>query len=307
MKVTVIGGGNVGATCAFILSDKNICREIVLLDIVEGIPQGKALDMREATPVGGSSSSVIGANDYADTANSDIIVMTAGKPRTPGMSRDDLLATNVEIMRSAIGEAAKASPNAIIIVVSNPLDAMCYAAMKISGFPSHRVFGMAGILDTARYRTFISMELGVSVKDIAAVVLGGHGDTMVPIPRLTTVGGVPLTSLISKDRLDAIVQRTANGGAEIVKYLKTGSAYYAPAYAAVEMVESIILDQKRVLPCAVWLKGEFGEKDIYMGVPTVIGRKGVEKILEIPLNDDERKLFDNSAEAVRGIIQATKL
>ncbi|MCC6477071.1 malate dehydrogenase [bacterium] len=307
MKVTVIGGGNVGATCAFILSDKNICREIVLLDIVEGIPQGKALDMREATPVGGSSSSVIGANDYADTANSDIIVMTAGKPRTPGMSRDDLLATNVEIMRSAIGEAAKASPNAIIIVVSNPLDAMCYAAMKISGFPSHRVFGMAGILDTARYRTFISMELGVSVKDIAAVVLGGHGDTMVPIPRLTTVGGVPLTSLISKDRLDAIVQRTANGGAEIVKYLKTGSAYYAPAYAAVEMVESIILDQKRVLPCAVWLKGEFGEKDIYMGVPTVIGRKGVEKVLEIPLTDDERKLFDNSAEAVRGIIQATKL
>lgn len=307
MKVTVIGGGNVGATCAFILSDKNICKEIVLLDIVEGIPQGKALDMREATPVGGSSSSVIGTNDYADTANSDIIVMTAGKPRTPGMSRDDLLATNVEIMRSAIGEAAKASPNAIIIVVSNPLDAMCYAAMKISGFPSHRVFGMAGILDTARYRTFISMELGVSVKDIAAVVLGGHGDTMVPIPRLTTVGGVPLTSLISKDRVDAIVQRTANGGAEIVKYLKTGSAYYAPAYAAVEMVESIILDQKRVLPCAVWLKGEFGEKDIYMGVPTIIGRKGVEKVLEIPLADDERKLFDNSAEAVRGIIQATKL
>ncbi|MCB1060823.1 MAG: malate dehydrogenase [Calditrichaeota bacterium] len=307
MKVTVIGAGNVGASCAYILSDKNICKEIVLLDIAEGIPQGKALDMFEATPIGSSSSRILGTNDYKDTANSDIIVMTAGKPRTPGMSRDDLLAANIEIMRSAIGEAAKASPNAIVIIVSNPLDAMSYAALKLTGFPHHRVFGMAGILDTARYRTFIAMELGVSVKDIAAVVLGGHGDTMVPVPRLTTVGGVPLTELVSKERLESIVQRTRDGGAEIVKYLKTGSAYYAPAAAAVEMVESIIIDQKRVLPCAAWLTGEYGCKDIYMGVPVIVGRKGVEKILEIKLTDEERKMFDHSADAVRNVIAATKL
>lgn len=307
MKVTVIGAGNVGATCAYILSDKNICKEIVLLDIADGIPQGKALDMWEAAPIGSSSTSIVGTNSYADTASSDIIVMTAGKPRTPGMSRDDLLAANIEIMRSAIGEAAKASPNAIIIVVSNPLDAMCYTALKLTGFPPHRVFGMAGILDTARYRTFIAMELGVSVKDISAVVLGGHGDTMVPLPRLTTVGGVPLTELVSKERVEAIVQRTRDGGAEIVKYLKTGSAYYAPAAAAVEMVESIIVDQKRVLPCAVWLNGEYGCKEIYMGVPVVIGRSGVERILEIKFTPEEQKMFDHSAEAVRSVIVATKL
>lgn len=307
MKVTVIGAGNVGATCAYILSDKNICKEIVLLDIADGIPQGKALDMWEAAPVGGTSTSIVGTNSYADTANSDIIVMTAGKPRTPGMSRDDLLAANIEIMRSAIGDAAKASPNAIIIVVSNPLDAMCYTALKLTGFPHHRVFGMAGILDTARYRTFIAMELGVSVKDVSAAVLGGHGDTMVPLPRLTTVGGVPFTELVSKERVEAIVQRTRDGGAEIVKYLKTGSAYYAPAAAAIEMVESIIVDQKRVLPCAVWLTGQYGCKDIYMGVPVVIGRQGVERVLEIKLNEEERKMFDHSAEAVRSVIAATKL
>jgi len=307
MKVTVIGGGNVGATCAYILADKNICREVVLLDIVDGIPQGKALDMWESAPIQSTSTRIIGTNNYADTANSDIIVMTAGKPRTPGMSRDDLLAANVEIMRSAIGDAAKASPNAIIIIVSNPLDAMCYTALKLTGFPAHRVFGMAGILDTARYRTFIAMELGVSVKDISAVVLGGHGDTMVPLPRLTTVGGVPLTELVSQERIDSIVQRTRDGGAEIVKYLKTGSAYYAPAAAAAEMVESIIIDQKRVLPCAVWLAGEYGCKDIYMGVPVIIGRKGVEKILEMKFTAEEQKMFDHSAEAVRSVIAATKL
>ncbi|MBK6910799.1 MAG: malate dehydrogenase [bacterium] len=307
MKVTVIGGGNVGATCAYILSDKNICREVVLLDIVDGIPQGKALDMFEAAPVGGTSTRVTGTNNYADTANSDIIVMTAGKPRTPGMSRDDLLAANVEIMRSAIGDAAKASPNAIIIIVSNPLDAMCYTALKLTGFPHHRVFGMAGILDTARYRAFIAMELGVSVKDVAACVMGGHGDTMVPLPRLTTVGGVPFTELVSKERVDSIVQRTRDGGAEIVKYLKTGSAYYAPAAAAAEMVESIIIDQKRVLPCAVWLQGEYGCKDIYMGVPVVVGRKGVERILEMKLTAEERAMFDHSAEAVRSLLAAIKL
>jgi malate dehydrogenase len=307
MKVTVIGGGNVGATCAYILAERGFCRNITLLDVVEGIPQGKGLDMYQAAPVIGSNSRIYGTNDYADTKDSDVIVMTAGKPRTPGMSRDDLLNTNIGIIKDAIGKAAQVSPNAIIVVVSNPLDAMCYAALKISGFPSHRVFGMAGILDTARYRTFIGMELGVSVKDISASVLGGHGDTMVPLPRLTTVGGVPLTSLLPKARIDEIVDRTRNGGAEIVKYLKTGSAYYAPAAAAVEMVESIFLDQKRVLPCAAWLSGEYGERDLYMGVPVVIGRKGVEKILEMPLNDEEKAMFKNSVEAVRSTVAATKL
>jgi malate dehydrogenase len=305
MKVTVIGAGNVGATCAYILASKGICKEVVLLDILEGIPQGKGLDMYEAAPIGGYDTAVRGTNSAADTANSDIIVMTAGKPRQPGMSRDDLLAVNVEIMKNAIGPVAKASPNAFIVVVSNPLDAMCYAALKLSGFPSHRVFGMAGILDTARYRAFLAMELHVSVRDIAAVVLGGHGDTMVPVPRLTTVGGVPLTALLPKERIDAIVQRTRDGGAEIVKFLKTGSAYYAPAGGAAEMCESIILDQKRVLPCAVWLKGEYGAKDIYMGVPAIIGKGGVEKVLEIPFTDDERAMFQKSADAVRGIIAAT--
>lgn len=305
MKVTVIGAGNVGATCAYILASKGICKEVMLLDILDGIPQGKGLDMYEAAPIGGYDTAVKGTNAHADTAGSDIIVMTAGKPRQPGMSRDDLLAVNVEIMKNAIGPVAKASPNAFIVVVSNPLDAMCYAALKLSGFPSHRVFGMAGILDTARYRAFLSMELNVSVRDIAAVVLGGHGDTMVPVPRLTTVGGVPLTALLTKERIDAIVQRTRDGGAEIVKYLKTGSAYYAPAAGAVEMCEAIILDQKRVLPCAVWLKGEYGTKDIYMGVPAIIGKNGVEKVFEIPFTDDEKAMFQKSAEAVRGIIAAT--
>jgi len=307
MKVTVIGGGNVGATCAYILAAKSSAKEIVLIDILEGIPQGKGLDMMQATPIIGSKSRVLGTNDYADTKNSDVIVMTAGKPRTPGMSRDDLLATNVAIIKSAIGQAAKASPNAIIIVVSNPLDAMCYAALKTSGFPPERVIGMAGILDTARYQAFIAMELGVSVQDISASVLGGHGDTMVPLPRLTTVGGVPLTSLIAQDRIDAIVDRTRKGGAEIVKFLKTGSAFYAPAAAAADMVDSVLLDQKRVLPCAAWLQGEYGEREIYMGVPIVIGKKGVEMIIEMPLNDEEMEMFRNSAAAVRSIKEAVIL
>jgi malate dehydrogenase len=305
MKVTVIGAGNVGATCAYILAAKSSAKEIVLIDILDGIPQGKGLDIFQATPIIGSKSRILGSNDYADTKDSDVIVMTAGKPRTPGMSRDDLLATNVAIIKSSIGEAAKASPNAIIIVVSNPLDAMCYAALKITGFPSMRVMGMAGILDTARYQTFIALELGVSVRDVSATVLGGHGDTMVPLPRLTTVGGVPLTSLISQERIDAIVARTRAGGAEIIKYLKTGSAFYAPAAAAAEMVEAVLLDQKRVLPCAAWLQGEYGERDIYMGVPIIIGKKGVEKIIEMPLNDDEMKMFRESAAAVRAVKEAT--
>ncbi len=307
MKITVIGAGNVGATCAYILADKGICKEVVIVDILEGIPQGKGLDMYEAAPVQGYSTVVRGSNSYEDTKNSDIIIMTAGKPRQPGMSRDDLLNANLSIIKDAIAPAAKASPNAFIIVVSNPLDAMCYAALKISGFKAEKVFGMAGILDTARYRTFIAMELGVSVRDVSAVVLGGHGDTMVPLPRLTTVGGVPLSALISQERIDTIVQRTRDGGAEIVKYLKTGSAFYAPAAAAVEMVESIVLDQKRVLPCAAWLKGQYGMKDLYMGVPVIIGRGGEEKILEIPFNADERAMFEKSADAVRSIITATGL
>jgi malate dehydrogenase len=305
MKVTVIGAGNVGATCAYILAAKSTAKEIVLIDILDGIPQGKGLDIFQSTPIIGSKSRIMGTNDYADTKDSDVIVMTAGKPRTPGMSRDDLLATNVSIIKSAIGEAAKASPNAVIIAVSNPLDAMCYAALKITGFPSMRVMGMAGILDTARYQAFIAMELGVSVRDVSATVLGGHGDTMVPLPRLTTVGGVPLTSLISQERIDAIVARTRVGGAEIVKYLKTGSAFYAPAAAAADMVDAVLLDQKRVLPCAAWLQGEYGERDIYMGVPIVIGRKGVEKIIEMPLMDDEMKMFRESAAAVRAVKEAT--
>jgi malate dehydrogenase len=307
MKVTVIGAGNVGASCAYILANKGICKEVVVVDILDGIPQGKGLDMFQAAPVEGYSTVVRGTNSYEDTAHSDIIVMTAGKPRQPGMSRDDLLAANIVIIKDAISQAAKASPNAFIIIVSNPLDAMCYAALKISGFKSHKVFGMAGILDTARYRTFIAMELSVSVKDIAAVVLGGHGDTMVPLPRLTTVGGVPLTSLLSKERIDSIVQRTREGGAEIVKLLKTGSAFYAPAAAAAEMVEAIALDQKRVLPCAVWLQGEYGMRDIYMGVPVIIGKGGAEKVLEIPFLPDEQEMFKKSAEAVKSVIEATKL
>ncbi|MBI5059850.1 malate dehydrogenase [candidate division KSB1 bacterium] len=307
MKITVIGAGNVGATCAYILAAKNICREVVVIDILDGIPQGKGLDMYQAAPVGAYDTVVRGTNAYADTANSDIIVMTAGKPRQPGMSRDDLLAANVVIIKDAITQAAKVSPNAFIIMVSNPLDAMCFAALKLSGFPHKKVFGMAGILDTARYRTFIAMELEVSVRDVAAVVLGGHGDTMVPLPRLTTVGGVPLTALLPKERIDAIVQRTRDGGAEIVKYLKTGSAFYAPAAAAVEMVESIVHDQKRVLPCAAWLQGEYGYRDIYMGVPVIVGKQGVEKILEIPFNDDEKAMFAKSADAVTSLLQATKV
>lgn len=307
MKVTVIGAGNVGATCAYILASKNICKEVVLIDILEGIPQGKGLDMYQAAPVESYDTIVRGTNDWADTAGSDIIVMTAGKPRKPGMSRDELLDSNIKIVKDAISNAAKVSPNAFIIVVSNPLDAMCYAALKVSGFPPNKVFGMAGILDTARYTAFLSMELGVSVRDISAVVMGGHGDTMVPLPRFTTIGGVPLTSLLSKDKIDAIVDRTRKGGAEIVKYLKTGSAYYAPAAASAEMVESIILDQKRVLPCAAWLQGEYGMKDLYMGVPVVIGKNGAEKILEFPFNDEEKAMFATSAEAVKKTVAETKM
>jgi malate dehydrogenase len=306
MKVTVIGAGNVGATVAYVLAQRNIVNEIVLTDILEGVPQGKILDMYQSGAVEGYDARLLGTNNYDDTKNSDVIVMTAGKPRKPGMSREDLLNVNIEIVKNAVGQAAKMSPNAFMIVVSNPLDAMCYGALKISGFKSNKVCGMAGILDTARFKAFISMELGMAMKDISAIVLGGHGDTMVPCPRLTTVGGVPLTSLVSKERIDAMVERTRNGGAEIVKLLGT-SAWYAPAAAAVDMVESYVLDKKRVLPCAGWLQGEYGMRDVYMGVPIVIGRGGVERIIEIPLNDEEMVMFKASADKVRATVAETKL
>ncbi|MCX6601355.1 MAG: malate dehydrogenase [bacterium] len=306
MKVTVIGAGNVGASTAYVLAQRGIATEIVLTDILAGVPQGKALDMCQSGAVEGYDTRIIGTNSYADTKNSDVIVMTAGKPRKPGMSREDLLAVNIEIVKDAVGQAAKMSPNAFMIVVSNPLDAMCYGALKISGFKPNRVCGMAGILDTARFKAFIAMELGVSMKDMSAIVLGGHGDTMVPCPRLASIGGVPLTSLVSKERIDAMVERTRNGGAEIVKLLGT-SAWYAPAAAAVQMVESYVLDQKRVLPCAGWLQGEYGLRDVYMGVPVVIGRGGVEKIIEIPLSDEEKAMFKASADKVRATAAETKL
>jgi malate dehydrogenase len=307
-KITVIGAGNVGATTAMRLAEKNLAEKVVMVDIADGIPQGKALDMWETAPIEGYDSRTIGTNSYEETAGSDIIIMTAGLARKPGMSRDDLLKMNTEIVGSCIKAAAEKSPNAIIIVVSNPLDAMTYVALKASGFAHERVFGMAGILDTARYRSFIAEALDVSVRDVQAMVLGGHGDTMVPLPRLTTVGGIPLCELMDADKIEAIVDRTRKGGAEIVSYLKTGSAYYAPSAAAVEMAESIMLNRKRILPCAAWLKGEFGESDVYMGVPTLIGKNGVEKIIELKLNEEEQKLFDASLAHVRkNIAEVEKL
>ena len=307
MKITVVGAGNVGATTAQRIADQELANECVLVDIVEGIPQGKALDMRESMPCLGSDCRIIGANGYEETKDSDIVVITAGLARKPGMSRDDLLTKNVQIVKSVTEQVAKFSPNSIIIVVSNPLDAMVYTAYKVSGFPHHRVFGMAGVLDTARYRSFVALELDVSVKDIQALVLGGHGDTMVPLPRYTMVGGIPLPELISQERIDAIVDRTRKGGGEIVGLLKTGSAYYATSAAVLEMVESIVKDKKRILPCAAYLQGEYGYKDMYMGVPIKIGKNGVEKVFELALNDTEKAMLENSAEAVRGLMADIKL
>jgi malate dehydrogenase len=307
MKITVIGAGNVGATLAQRLADGELANEVVVVDIVEGLPQGKGLDMYESMPVKGSDTRIIGTNGYAETSNSDIVVITSGIARKPGMSRDDLLNTNVEIVKSVTKSVVEKSPNCIIILVSNPLDVMCYVALKVSGFEPHRVFGMAGVLDTARYRTFISMELNVSVKDIQALVLGGHGDSMVPLPRYTMIGGIPLTELLSKDKIDAIVNRTKNGGAEIVNYLKTGSAYYAPSASVYEMVESIVKDKKRVLPASAWLQGEYGLKDVYIGVPVKIGRTGIEKIFELRLTDEESKALNASAEDVKSNIAKVRL
>src|SRR5499425_2618821 len=300
-KVTIVGAGNVGATAAHWVSSKEL-GNVVLIDVLEGVPQGKGLDLLEAMPVEKRDSFVLGTNDYADTANSDIVVITAGIARKPGMSRDDLLNTNFKIMQDVIAKVVANSPNCILIVVSNPLDAMAQAAFSLSKFSRNRVLGMAGILDSARFRTFIAEELNVSVENVTAFVLGGLGDTMVPLPRYSTVAGIPITELIPKDRLDAIVQRTRDGGAEIVKHLKTGSAYYAPSAAAVEMVEAILKDKKKILPCAVYLEGEYGIKGLFVGVPVKLGSKGVEEIVQIKLSDDENAALQKSAGSVRELV-----
>lgn len=304
-KVTVIGGGNVGATCAMRIADKELA-DVVLVDIMEGVPQGKALDMLESGPVEGYDVSLIGANDYEQTANSDIIVITAGFPRKPGMSRDDLLIANYKVVREATEKAVALSPNAIIIVVTNPLDAMCFTALTVSKFPKQRVIGMAGVLDTARFRTFIAEELQVSMENVTAMVLGGHGDTMVPLTRLSSVSGIPLTELMSEEKLASLVQRTRDGGAEIVKLLKTGSAYYAPSAATVEMVESILKDKKKVVPCAVLLEGEYGIHGLFVGVPVKLGASGIEKIYELKLTDAEKAELQKSASAVQELVDVLK-
>lgn len=306
-KITVVGAGNVGATAAQRIAEKELARTVVMVDVAEGIPQGKGLDQWQSAPIEGFDSRVIGTNGYEESANSDIVVITAGIARKPGMSRDDLLNTNAGIVKSVGEQIKKTSPNAIVIVVSNPLDVMCWVAKEATGFPRERVIGMAGVLDTARYRAFLATELDVSVRDIQAMVLGGHGDTMVPLISYTTVSGIPITQLMEKATLDAIVDRTRNGGAEIVKHLKTGSAYYAPSSGAVQMVEAIVNDQKRILPCSVWLEGEYGMKGHFLGVPVKLGRNGLEKILEVTLTSDERVALEKSAQAVLEPMSVVKL
>jgi len=300
-KISIIGAGNVGATCAHWAAAGEL-GNIVLLDIVDGLPQGKALDLRQASPIERFDADIVGTNRYEDTADSDVVIITSGLPRKPGMSRDDLLAKNVAIVKSVSEQVAKFSRNAILIVVSNPLDAMVYTAWKASGFPTHRVVGQAGILDTARFRAFIAMELDCSVEDITALLLGGHGDDMVPLPSYTSVAGIPVTHLIGKDRLDAIVERTRKGGGEIVSLLKTGSAYYAPASASVQMAEAIIKDKRRILPCAAYCDTEYGIGGYFVGVPCVLGKSGVEQILEVPLAKDERAAFQASIEHVKDLV-----
>ena len=300
-KVSIVGSGNVGATAAHWIASKELA-DVVLIDIVEGVPQGKALDLLEAMPIEKRDAHILGTNDYADTANSDIVVITAGIPRKPGMSREDLLNTNYKIMQDVVGKVVAHSPNCILIVVSNPLDAMAQAAYKISKFSKNRVLGMAGVLDSARFRTFIAEELKVSVENVTAFVLGGHGDTMVPLPRYSTVAGIPITELIAPDRLKALVERTANGGAEIVKYLKTGSAYYAPSAATTEMVEAILKDKKKILPCAAYLEGEYGISGLFVGVPCKLGSRGLEQIIQIKLTADEQTALNKSAAAVKELV-----
>ena len=300
-KVTVIGAGNVGATVAHRLADKQLA-DVVVIDILEGVPQGKGLDLLESGPIEGYDVKVKGTNDYADTANSDVVVITCGFPRKPGMSRDDLLKANYEVVKGATEKVAKTSPECILIVVTNPLDAMAQAAYKVSGFSKNRVIGMAGVLDTARYRTFIAEALDVSVQNVQGFVLGGHGDTMVPVPRYTTVAGIPVTELLPKDKLDAIIKRTAGGGAEIVNLLKSGSAYYAPSAAAVEMVEAIFYDRKKILPCAAYLEGEYGINGLFVGVPVKLGARGIEQIIEIKLTPEEQAALKKSADSVKELV-----
>lgn len=306
-KITVVGAGNVGATTAQRIAEKELAGTVVMVDVAEGIPQGKGLDQWESAPIEGFDTRVIGTNGYDETAGSDVVVITAGIARKPGMSRDDLLNTNAGIVKSVSEQIKASSPNAIVIVVSNPLDVMCYVAKQVTGFPRERVIGMAGVLDTARYRSFLAEAMDVSVRDIQAMVLGGHGDTMVPLISYTSVSGIPVTQLLAQDKLDAIVDRTRNGGAEIVKYLKTGSAFYAPSAGAVQMVEAIVHDQRRILPCAAWLEGEYGMSGLYLGVPCKLGKGGLQQIVEVELTDAERAALEQSAQAVRDPMAAIKL
>ena len=306
-KITVVGAGNVGATAAQRVAEKELARTVVMVDVVEGIPQGKGLDQWQSAPIEVFDSRVVGTNGYDESADSDIVIITAGIARKPGMSRDDLLNTNAGIVKQVAEQVKRTSPKAILIIVSNPLDVMCYVAKEVSGFPRERVIGMAGVLDTARYRAFLAEALDVSVRDIQAMVLGGHGDTMVPLISYTSVSGIPVTQLMDRAKLDAIVDRTRNGGAEIVKHLKTGSAYYAPSSGAVQMAEAIVRDQKRILPCSAWLQGEYGMKDLFLGVPCKLGRKGLEKILEVQLTAEETAALKKSADAVLEPMKAVKI
>ena len=305
-KVSIVGSGNVGATAAQRIVDKELA-DVVLIDIIEGVPQGKALDLLQSGPVEGYDSQILGTNDYKDTANSDIVIITAGLPRRPGMSRDDLLMKNYEIVKGVTEQVVKYSPNSILIIVSNPLDAMVQTAFKVSGFPKQRVIGMAGVLDSARFRTFIAQELNVSVENIHAFVLGGHGDTMVPLPRYSTVAGIPITELLPKERIDALVKRTRDGGAEIVGLLKTGSAYYAPSASTVEMVEAIFRDKKKILPCAAYLEGEYGIRGYYVGVPVKLGKAGIEEIIQIKLTPEEDAALRKSVDAVKELVSIIKV
>lgn len=305
-KVSVIGAGNVGASLAQMIVQSGIA-DVVLFDIADGIPQGKALDLSEACPLWGSSSSIVGTNDYSHTADSEVIVITAGFPRKPGMSRDDLLNANAKVVSEVVENTSKLSPQSVIIVVTNPMDVMAQVSLRVSGFDSSRVMGMGGVLDSARFRTFVAWELSVSPEDVEALVLGGHGDLMVPMPRFTTVNGVSITELMSKERIDALVERTRHGGAEIVSLLKTGSAYYAPAAAAYQMAKAIILDEKRMLPCSAYLNGEYGTNGIYTGVPVILSNGGVDKIIELNLNQDEKKDFEKYVSAVKLLVKKLNL
>ena len=302
-RITVVGAGHVGATTALRLVERDLAREVILIDILEGIPQGKGLDMLESGPIAGFDTRIVGTNDYEETRDSDMVIVTAGLARKPGMSRDDLLVKNAQIVRDVSGNIKETSPDAMVIVVSNPLDVMSYVTRETTGFPANRVFGMAGVLDTARYRTFIAERLNVSVEDIQALVLGGHGDTMVPLVSYTTISGIPLAQFLGDDEIEGLIERTRKGGAEIVGYLKEGSAYYAPSAAVMQMVEAVVLDKKRILPCAAWMEGQYGISDTYLGVPCKLGRGGVEEIIEVELTEDERGSLERSAEHVRAVIE----